>query len=165
LWHLGSPATATGRADVTCLCTDMAPHPRTTVLIAASGEDDRAIYFTGLALEGFAVMCGAFETGLTAAARRLLPDMVVIVLECGDDRDWDRVRVLHDDAATGHIPVVIVTSAVRPDGANRRKAWGVDNCAAFVAKPCDHRMLAAVLRRVAAGERHIEEVGRPGDFA
>jgi CheY-like chemotaxis protein len=142
----------------------MATHPRPSVLLAAADEDDQAIYFTGLALEGFSVMCATVEADLTAAARQLLPDTVVMVLERGDDHDWDRVHVLHDDAATRHIPVIIVTSAVRPDGANRRRAWELGNCAAFIAKPCDHRMLAAVLRRVAGGERHIEEVGRAGGF-
>ena len=142
----------------------MTPHPLPSVLLAAADED-QAIYFTGLALEGFSVMCSSFEAGLTAAVRQLLPDMVVIVLDRGDDRDWDRVNALDSDAATRHIPVIIVTSAVPPDGANRRKARGLGNCAAFVAKPCDHRMLVAVLRRVAAGERHIEEVNPPGHFA
>lgn len=142
----------------------MTPHPRLSVLLAADDEDDRAIYFTGLALEGFSVMCGALDAGLTAAARQPLPDMVVVVLERGDDRDWDRVDGLGSDATTRHIPVIIVTSAVRPDGANRRKARGLGNCAAFVAKPCDHRTLAAVLRRVAAGEHHIEEVNQPRDI-
>jgi CheY-like chemotaxis protein len=83
------------------------------------------------------------RSGLTAAVRQLLPDMVVIVLDRGDDRDWDRINALDRDAVTRHIPVIIVTSAVRPDGANRRKARGLGNCAAFVAKPCDHRMLIA----------------------
>jgi hypothetical protein len=50
-------------------------------VLPAAADDDRAIYFTGLALEGLSVMCGPFEAGLPAAARRLLPDMVVIVLE------------------------------------------------------------------------------------
>ena len=144
--------------DAICLFTHMALHPRTSVLLAAADEDDQAIYFTGLGLEGFSVMCGAFGAGLTAAARRLLPDIVVAVLQRGDDLDWDRVEALDSDAATRHIPVIIVTSAVRPDRANRRTAWRLRNCAAFVAKPCDHRRLAAVLRRVVAGERQIEEV-------
>ena len=141
----------------------MTLHPRPSVLLATADEDDQAIYFTGLALEGFSVMCGAFDAGLTAAARQLLPDMVVVVLERGDGPDWDRVDSLGSDAATRHIPVIIVTSAVRPDGANRRKARGLANCAAFIAKPCDHRMLVAVIRRVAAGERQIEEVDQPGN--
>ena len=140
----------------------MTPHPRPSVLLAAADEDDQAIYFTGLALEGFSVMCSSFEAGLTAAVRQLLPDMVVMVLERGDDRDWDRVDALGSDAATRHIPVIIVTAAVRPDGANRRKARDLANCAAFIAKPCDHRMLVAVVRRVAAGEHDIEEVDQPG---
>jgi CheY-like chemotaxis protein len=89
--------------------------------------------------------------------------MVVVVLGRADDPDWDRVHLLHEETATRHIPVVIVTAAVRPDGANRRRAWALGNCAAFIGKPCDHRMLAAVLRRVAAGERDIEQVGHPGD--
>jgi CheY-like chemotaxis protein len=140
----------------------MALHLRPSVLLSAADEDDRAIYFTGLALEGFSVMCGAFEAGLTAAVRQLLPDLVVIVLERGDDSDWDRVEHLLHDEATQQVPVIIVTAAVRPDEANRRKARDLDNCAAFISKPCDHNMLAAVLRRVAAGERGIEEIDKFG---
>jgi CheY-like chemotaxis protein len=138
---------------------------RPSVLLSAADEDDQAIYFTGLALESFSVMCVALEASLTAAVRQLLPDMVVIVLNRCDDRDWACVDVLNQDAATRHIPVIIVTAAFRPDGANPRKAWSFGNCAAFIAKPCDHRRLAAVLRRVADGERRIEAVNSPSDLA
>jgi hypothetical protein len=39
----------------------MTLRPRPSVLLAAADEDDRAIYFTGLALDGFSVMCSSFE--------------------------------------------------------------------------------------------------------
>jgi len=48
--------------------------------------------------------------------------------------------------------VIVLTSLIRPDGANRRKARTL-GCAAFVAKPCSLRQLVDVVVR---GERELE---------
>lgn len=64
----------------------------------------------------------------------------------------ERVRQLH-----AHVPVVIVTSKIRPDGANRRRARTV-GCAAFIGKPCSVETLVDVVERVRRGERGLEVV-------
>ena len=51
--------------------------------------------------------------------------------------------------------LVIFTSLIRPDGANRRRAR-ILGCAAFLAKPCSLRQLVNVVSRVHHGERGLE---------
>jgi CheY-like chemotaxis protein len=78
----------------------------------------------------------------------------VIVLHTSGLDGWeicDRLRERYPA-----LPVIALTAAVRPDGANRDRARATLNCAAFVGKPCTHDDLAAVIRRVVRGDRGIE---------
>ena len=135
------------------------------VFLVAEVEDEREMYFTGLMAEGFAAICCGTDSDVTTAVRFVTPAVVVLVLARGGDESWNWARALHDHPGTRHIPVIIVSAVVHADGANRRIARQLGNCAAFVAKPCDHHKLAATIRRVIGGERHIEEVDQQSSFA
>jgi DNA-binding response OmpR family regulator len=58
-------------------------------------------------------------------------------------------------AHPSRIPVVVLTSLIRPDGLNRQRARTL-GCAAFVAKPCSLRQLVDLVLRVQRGERNLE---------
>ena len=140
--------------------------PRPLVLVVAASQDDRDMYFAGLQAAGFAVACSGIHLDVAAVARQLDPSVVVAVLERPERDGWNTCIALHLEPHTAHIPIVILTAAVRPDGVNRLLARRLPNCAAFVAKPCDHIAMAHVLQRVLAGERGIERVqGVAFDFA
>jgi two-component system, cell cycle response regulator DivK len=54
-------------------------------------------------------------------------------------------------------PVIVLSAYVRADRETRERAAGL-GCAAFVAKPCTPDRLLAIVRRVLAGERGLEEM-------
>jgi CheY-like chemotaxis protein len=133
------------------------------VLLVADSEDDREIYFRGLELAGFGVACSGSEVDVIAIARSLSPSVIVLIIDRPEWDGWHMCLNLHLEGATAHIPVIVLTAAIRPDGANRQMAQRMPNCAAFVAKPCDHCLLVSVIERVISGERAIEEVHWPRD--
>ena len=128
------------------------------VLVVGDTEDDREIYFRGLQLAGFGVACSSSEADVIAIARSLSPSVIVLIIDRPEWDGWQVCLNLHLEPATAHIPVVVLTAAIRPDGANRQTAQRMPNCASFVAKPCDQCLLVSVIERVITGERAIEEV-------
>ena len=119
------------------------------ILLVDDLPDDREIYGYGLTLLGFGVtLLTIAEIGVPAEP----PDAIVLHLQGSEG--WtacDRLASLYPA-----VPVLLITAAVRPDGAHRRRAQATPNCAAFVGKPCTHLELAAVVERVLAGERGIQ---------
>ena len=133
------------------------------VRLVAHSEDDREIYFRGLELAGFGVACSSSEVDVIATARSLSPSVIVLIIDRPERDGWQMCLNLHLERATTHIPVVVLTAAIRPDGANRQMAQRMPNYASFVAKPCDQSLLVSVIERVITGERAIEEVHWPRD--
>lgn len=123
------------------------------VLLVDELSDERNMYGIGLKLLGFEL---CVEGGVPDALRKAVgfrPD--VIVLHLGTGR-WELCDAFGEHDATRQVPVVVITADVRPDRANRNRALATANCAAFLGKPCTHEDVAAVIRRVVAGERRIE---------
>lgn len=121
------------------------------ILLIDELADDRELYGHGLAMLGYEV---AAVTANEARVRPLSPSPDLIVLHLAGGKEWvlcDELRRLYE-----HVPVVVVTAAVRPDRANRQRARATVNCAGFVGKPCTHEELGAVIGRVLGGERGIE---------
>ena len=121
------------------------------VLLVDEVDEDRDIYGAGLTDLGYQVTVSGYS-GAVRTAIRIRPD--VVVLHVGPAPGWNTGDALLHSCGT--IPVVALTAAVRPDGANRARARGLHNCAAFVGKPCTHEDLAGVIGRVLGGERGIE---------
>ena len=115
---------------------------------------DRDLYVSALREAGFATTIA--ETP-TAAAKWLeeaaVPGVVVVDLLPEPEDAW--VLIARGCAHPSRIPVMVLTSLVRPDGSNRRRARAL-GCAAFVAKPCSLRQLVDIVRRVQRGERNLE---------
>ena len=68
------------------------------------------------------------------AARRELPDLILMDLSLPIVDGWEATRQLKADPATSHIPIVIVTAHSMWDEARRVKEVG---CAGYVMKPLD----------------------------
>ena len=113
---------------------------------------DRDLYVSALDKAGFATTvaatAGAAANWITGAG-----DLDVIVMDLLPEPDaaW---AFIHGCASSG-VPVIVLTSLIRPDGANRRKARTL-GCAAFVAKPCSQWQLENVVVHVQRGGRGLE---------
>jgi CheY-like chemotaxis protein len=115
---------------------------------------DRELYVSALGAAGFAVDAqdsAPVATNWPATAE--MPDVIVVDLLPEPERAWALVDRLTTRSRS--VPVIIFTSLIRPDGANRRRARSL-GCAAFVAKPCSRRQLVDVVSRVRHGERGLE---------
>lgn len=113
---------------------------------------DRDLYVAALDEAGFA----ATAVSTAAAAAHWLAtagtlDVVVMDLLPEPDEAWAFVR----GCAPSGVAVIILTSFIRPDGANRQRARTM-GCAAFVAKPCSLAQRANVVLRVRRGEHGLE---------
>jgi DNA-binding NtrC family response regulator len=133
--------------------TELRGHEGRVLLVSAPGLD-RELYVAALADAGFATV--VVETARSATdwlAGAETPDVIVMDLVPEPDQTWALVE--RSTTPSCSVPVIIFTSLIRPDGANRRKARSV-GCAAFVAKPCSLRQLVDVVSRVHHGERGLE---------
>lgn len=115
---------------------------------------DRDLYLSALGEAGFETRA----TATVAAAAGLLEtaesaDVIVMELLPEPNEAWafiERQRTVASD-----VPLIIITSLIRPDRSNRRRARAL-GCAAFVAKPCSLWQLVDVVSRVRRGSRGLE---------
>jgi CheY-like chemotaxis protein len=124
------------------------------VLFVAPAAPDRDLYLTALDRAGFAPT--AVPT--VAAAADVLEageQFQVIVTELIPEPDVAWAFIERRCASQPDVPVVVVTSLIRPDRAHRRRARVV-GCAAFVAKPCSLMQLVDVVTLVCRGRRGLE---------
>jgi len=114
------------------------------------------LYVSALHDAGFVTtVAESARTAATRAVGTADTDVIVMDLLPEPDEAWELIEARRAEAETA--PVVVFTSLVRPDGANRRKAR-LFGCAAFVAKPCSLQRLVEVVERVHHGERGLEVV-------
>jgi DNA-binding response OmpR family regulator len=97
-------------------------------------------------VSGFQQWFESRQHGATALILELLPS---------PEDAWALIRELR--IKEPGIALIILTSVVRPDRVNRRRAQAV-GVAAFVGKPCGLRQLVDVVIRVTRGERGIEMI-------
>ena len=130
------------------------------VLFVDERADDRDMYGTGLRLLGFELCIEDSVAHALAKADAFRPEIIVLHLGTGH---WELCDEFTRHPGTRHAPVIVITANVRPDRANRDRALATPNCAAFLGKPCTHEDVAAVIRRVVAGERRIELSSGPSN--
>jgi CheY-like chemotaxis protein len=83
----------------------------------------------------------------------LRPDLIITELLPDPLAAWAFAG--HQRGRTPETPIIILTSLIRPDRANRDRAQAI-GCAAFVAKPCSLSLLVHVVLRVRLGTRGLE---------
>jgi len=126
---------------------------------------DRTLYVSALREAGFEVGAEATVTDATALLHTGdTPDAIVMELLPEPIEAWAFIERQCADAPG--VPLIILTSLIRPDRAHRRRARTL-GCAAFVAKPCSLQQLVDVVARVRRGSRGLEistyEAPRTGD--
>ena len=124
------------------------------VLFVYPAGPDRNLYLSALSEAAFETSSAATVADADALLKtEALPDVIVMELLPEPAEAWafiERRRVDIPD-----VPLIILTSMIRPDRAHRRKARAL-GCAAFVAKPCSLRQLVGVVLRVRRGSRGLE---------
>lgn len=131
-----------------------AKNTRPRVLFVAPAAADHDLYLAALDHAGFA----ATAVPTVAAASHLLEtglsfQVIVTELIPEPDEAWAFIERCCADHAG--VPVIIVTSLIRPDRAHSQRARAV-GCAAFVAKPCSLAQLVDVVTLVCRGRRDLE---------
>jgi DNA-binding NtrC family response regulator len=146
--------TSAGNAFMTSRSSDTPPS-QSDLVIVQPPDLSREMYRSVLAQKGYST--AAFDD--IDAARQWLesPEHVTaaIILELlpSPDDTWSLIRKVRREKPD--IAVILLTSVVRPDRANRRRA-AATGVAAFVGKPCGVRQLVDIVTRVMSGERGIE---------
>jgi two-component system cell cycle response regulator DivK len=85
------------------------------------------------------------DSGL-AAARRELPDLVIMDIQLPRMSGLDVTRALRADATTAQIPIIVITSFALSGDEQKAKAAGAT---AYLAKPYSPRELLQTIRRLA----------------
>jgi CheY-like chemotaxis protein len=123
------------------------------VLLVSAPGVDRDLYVSALTDAGFSVM--STRTVQDAATCLVEGEITLIAMDLLPDPDQAWEFINQRATSSRGVPIVIFTSLIRPDGANRRRARAL-GCAAFLAKPCSLRQLVSVVSRVHHGERGLE---------
>jgi len=117
---------------------------------------ERDVYVAELQSAGFETEA---VVSIEEVARRLEgeaePDLLFLDLLPVPDEAWTLIARVR---AASPLPIIIFTTLVRPDRANRNRARQL-GCAAFVAKPCSPSLLVSVARQVCQGARGLEVMG------
>ncbi len=133
------------------------------MLVIEDEEDVLALVRYNLARSGFTVIVEKDGLSGLKAARRALPDAIVLDLMLPEMHGEDVCRELKNDPATAGIPVLMLTAKARPEDRVAGLELGADD---YLAKPFSPRELVlrvqAVLRRLKAGAK--PDVLRVGPF-
>ena len=85
------------------------------------------------------------DAGL-AAARRELPDLIIMDIQLPRMSGLDVTRKLRADATTAHIPIIVITSFALSGDEQKAKAAGATT---YLAKPYSPRELLHTIRQLA----------------
>ena len=130
------------------------PSAEARVLFVYPAGPDRDLYLSALGKAGFATTVEATVADAAAVLQaEAPPDVIVMELIPEPAAAWAFIERRRADAPD--IPLVILTSLIRPDRAHRTRARAL-GCAAFVAKPCSLLQLVDVVSRVRRGGRGLE---------
>jgi CheY-like chemotaxis protein len=120
-----------------------------TVLIVEDQLETMAIHSVYLERHGYRVLKAENGEDGVDAARRNLPDLILMDLSVPRLDGFGATEVLKSDPETGHIPIVIMTAHAYGSVGKRAVAAGCDG---FLSKPLDpRRVLEEVRRRIGPG--------------
>lgn len=105
---------------------------------------------------GFEVLGAPDAPTGVEAARRLLPDAIVMDLQLPGMDGLEAARALHSDPATTGIPLIAVTAHVKRDDEERCMEAGF---ARHIAKPVDTRRFPQELREIIAASAVTPSAG------
>src|SRR5687768_8256899 len=123
---------------------------RERILVVDDEEDLLELVNYNLSREGFRVECVATGEAALAAARKNLPDLIVLDLLLPSVDGLEICRLLKSDAKTKHIPIIMLTAKSEESDMVTGLELGADD---YMTKPFSPRVLLArvkaILRRKA----------------
>jgi two-component system, cell cycle response regulator DivK len=118
------------------------------ILVVDDHELNRKLLQRLLERSGYAVHCAASLTAASCAAFECPPDLIVLDLNLADGDGLALVGRLRGDPRTRHAVIVACTAASADGDRDRALRAG---CDAYVAKPIDTRVFAALVEELLAG--------------
>lgn len=130
------------------------------ILLVEDHEDNRNIYRTILEHFGYQVLVAGDGREGIQLAREHHPDLILMDLSIPFVDGWEATRVLKQDLATAHLPIIALSAhALAEDRARAMEA----GCDGYLAKPVEpRRVLEEVNRFLApeqAGTSHLPACG------
>ena len=117
-----------------------------TVLYVEDNEFNRKIVRQLLSRTSYRLVEANDGEAGVAAAREQLPDLILMDVQLPKMSGLDATRVLKGDAATAHIPIIVITSfALSGDDQKAMEA----GASSYLAKPYSPRDLLALIRNFA----------------
>lgn len=126
----------------------MPSQPRSPlVLFVEDFVDVREMYRDYLEFTGFRVITAADGFQAIEKARTCQPDLVLMDLSLPGIDGWEATRILKNDPATEHLPIIALSAhAMAPEGQRASEA----GCDGFIAKPClPHELVSEIGRFLA----------------
>lgn len=128
------------------------PEGRTPVIVVVDDDrDTRELYRACFDMSGYVTAEAATGEEAIAAAKRLLPDIVLTDLILPDIDGFDVARRLKEDPATAAIHVILLTGFSPEDLQGRAAAAGVERA---LLKPC---LPQVMLREVGRALRRLPQ--------
>jgi two-component system, OmpR family, alkaline phosphatase synthesis response regulator PhoP len=118
---------------------------RERILVVDDEEDLLELVNYNLGREGFRVECVASGEAALAAARKNLPDLIVLDLLLPNVDGLEVCRRLKSDDKTKHIPIVMLTAKSEESDMVAGLELGADD---YVTKPFSPRVLLARIRAI-----------------
>jgi CheY-like chemotaxis protein len=120
----------------------------TRLLIVEDNEMNRDMLSRRLARRGYAIVVACDGVEGIEAARKQLPDLILMDLSLPEMDGWTATRILKSDSSTRHIPIVALTAHAMPS--DREKALSA-GCDAFDTKPVEIGRLIEIMNRLLIG--------------
>ena len=115
------------------------------ILVVEDDPTSMKLVYIVLENEGFHVTRVTHPDDALDVVRQVKPDTILMDLALPTMDGLELTRLLKKDPATGHIPVIAITSF--PDHFPEKEAIRA-GCDAYILKPIDTRTLATVVREV-----------------
>ncbi len=113
------------------------------ILIVEDQDDNRMILRDLLGVAGFEILEAVNGAEGVEAAKRELPDLILMDVEMPEMDGYEATRRIKDDPDTALIPVIVVTSYALSGDEEKARSAGCDD---YVTKPFSPRALLATIR-------------------
>ncbi|MBA4422730.1 MAG: response regulator [Syntrophus sp. (in: bacteria)] len=115
------------------------------ILVVEDNPQNRMLIKDLLEFHGFEVLEVANGEEGIAAARKEMPDLILMDLQMPVLDGFAAGKILREDPATKHIKIIAVTSFAMVGDRERVKAAGFDD---YISKPIDTRGLPTLLKKM-----------------
>jgi two-component system cell cycle response regulator DivK len=123
--------------------------PPVTILLVEDNEASRDALSRRLARQGYAVLIAVDGRQAVSVARTALPDLILMDLGLPVLDGWDATRQLKGDAATRHIPIIVLSAHAMTNDRDLALAAGGDD---FDTKPIRFHALLGKIASLLAGK-------------